>query len=459
MSEQINQVMKNLQNQTVQFESILKLIFPNINFQSDKSNFKIDQDSQGDLQSFLSDQKLRTSIFNKICKRLSFLNIRQVIINVADKTVGFPLQEEDINELCKNQEVQDFQEYIYNKLKLYVYLKELFEKYNSKDGYLNVMLSKPGQSKEALAIYQGEFIGKLQSIIGLLFEDQLNINNLQDAIKNFEEKNETTISLCKKIVPLCGIENADAKQICENKNMLSVSEDICQKGVKQPEIRKKSNPLQFVTDLISWFKKAKQKPTDLPKEEENGTSINLSSENLSEQSEGNSDDADELDKEIENLNPESEENPDDADELDEESEENDESEFKKLDKKAAKEQKAEEQAAKKLEPDVVIGKASDLQVLLQNKINKPLQTPLQKKINEIKDTINKLEKNIEIINDKDLKNKYEKSLNDIKDFIKNPKIKLPDIKSIPQILTKLNTTVLTQLQVEELTKALKKPKR
>jgi hypothetical protein len=181
-------------------------------------------DSLKDQKSKTENDVFKKSFFDNICKKLGFLLTQGLIdsilqIDEEDKSYvfGFNVTKEQSEAICSSptKEIKEFMEYIYLKIKLYFYLKRIFE--NNK--YREYLLKNNNSNLPELKKWERN----IDIIATNLLSNKINIPKLEKYIKLFEERDQDTIVLCKKISSLCG--NNQYK--CDEQSILSVEEDIC----------------------------------------------------------------------------------------------------------------------------------------------------------------------------------------------------------------------------------------
>ena len=280
----IEEYNKNLNDGIDKISKVLGLIFP-IDFNSQNiSQININKTSYDLLQN-KNDSAIKKQITDNVCKQLVFLmtddlvNQSFVLNNVSLNSIFS--EEQDLNKTTKipfgfqyrdqakiksfcdsSQEVQQFKEYIFAKIKLLYYLKQI-----SKDNFYEKLIisSKPEKSQAAKNQYN-QWTQQILKIIKSVLSDQIDTGTLNTYIRLFEETDPNTVQLCKEVVKLCaGAENITDKQtsdVCQNSSILSVKEDICNKEeLKQavPVSSQKSywNAFETISKAISLFQNTK----------------------------------------------------------------------------------------------------------------------------------------------------------------------------------------------------------
>ena len=207
-------------------QEILELIFPGDSLTEQKSKTENDV--------------FKKSFFDNICKKLGFLLTQELIdsilqIDRGEKSYvfGFSVPEKQSKDLCRKpkKEINDFMEYIYYKIKLYFYLRRIYK--NNK--YREYLLKNKKSELPELKKWEE----KIDIIADDLLSNKIDIPKLEKYIKLFEERDQDTIVLCKKISSLC-----NQTVICDNKRILSVEEDICNIVIEE------TGSLQSKTDSI-----------------------------------------------------------------------------------------------------------------------------------------------------------------------------------------------------------------
>ena len=229
MDLQISNFDNNFEQKLVQIENILKLIFPNLVISNDYLQLDNQDDSKINLLDKTSAKNIQQNVFKKICKNLAFIlttgYINQILqITTADNKnyiYGIPYPSDESERICKNKEVQEFQKYIYLKIKLYYYLTLIK---GDKNQYLNYVKIY-GQDNNTMQQKMKSWMENINKIIELVQGNEYNIKQLEEYVKLFENKDKSTIELCQNIAKTCGMQNVD--QICGNNNIFSVRENIC----------------------------------------------------------------------------------------------------------------------------------------------------------------------------------------------------------------------------------------
>lgn len=210
-----------------EIQEILKLIFPGDSLTEQKSKTENDV--------------FKKSFFDNICKKLGFLLTQELIdsilqIDREEKSYvfGFNVTKEQSEDICSSptKEIKEFMEYIYYKIKLYFYLKRIYE--NNK--YREYLLKNKQSELTELKNWEKN----IDEIADDLLKNKIDIPKLKKYIKLFEERDQDTIVLCKKISSLCG--NNQYK--CDEQSILSVEEDICNIVIEE------TGSLQSKTDSI-----------------------------------------------------------------------------------------------------------------------------------------------------------------------------------------------------------------
>jgi len=172
------------------------------------------------------------------------------------------------DEICKQQPVKDFQEYLYNKLYVLVKLRGILnlnddDKINQYEIFFERNKDPKGTDKRKaqtkIEKAEKEFNDWFEFIKGLfqiVLSDKYNNQVLNDIIGAFNTTNVNTNSLCKSLVPLCDTSvdysEDDIKDMCVETKLESVREPIIceviqQKAATQKRINgqnQKSNDLK-----------------------------------------------------------------------------------------------------------------------------------------------------------------------------------------------------------------------
>jgi hypothetical protein len=240
----------NLIDSIENIKNILNIIFPKINFY-DKKNLSIDPNDPNDpnisvnLTTLKYDNSLTKKVFLKICERLSFLitsglidgQIQPISINNQPNSsfmIGFPITDQKRkDQLCQTKEVQEFQKYIYFKIKLYYYLSQIT---GDKNQYIKLV--EKYNDDDTIKQKMKKWIENISTILNLVKSDKYDVNQLENYVNLFEKKDQSTVELCQSLATKCEITNS--KTICKNNNILSVIENVCKEQVDKP---KKENPV------------------------------------------------------------------------------------------------------------------------------------------------------------------------------------------------------------------------
>ncbi len=221
----------NLDSGIEQIVTILQDVFPNLIFDENQQQIKLENQTlnQRDIENDL----IKQSIFDNVCKNLAFLYVQPLIetqqsIAKGQEKIPFGVtvteKDKDETKICeKDEEVNQIQEYFYNKLRILVYLNELK---NNQNQYQIDLKNAKGDKKNAEDKFN-EWNQNINEIIKQVQNNNISIDILNDLINRFTSMDKTTLELCNAIAKLCPDE---VTPVCSNDtNILSVQKSICKK--------------------------------------------------------------------------------------------------------------------------------------------------------------------------------------------------------------------------------------
>jgi hypothetical protein len=223
------------------------------------------------------------SLFDKICEKIVFLYTEPIVKsplttsgNNADKIksifsksnpipFGIRIDRDKLpKNICDNESVKDLRYYYFNKLKILVYLSQLSNRLAFNDKYKSFYLknSKNYNSVQIKNIKQeyNNWKNSINKIIQNVFYDQYPNKDLLEIIDRFTKSDPNTNELCKSITSVC---QEDQESVCQNTNILSVSNQIDCNLVAKPESKQQKQQEETEETKLIEIKKIRPEKKEI----------------------------------------------------------------------------------------------------------------------------------------------------------------------------------------------------
>lgn len=308
----------NIDKDILKIVEILNRIIGDITFDQKSKTLSIEIDrKQINDNGILNEQQ---SLLEKICKKIVFLYTEPIVKrplttsgNNADKIksifsksnpipFGIRIDRDKLSKnICvTNESVKDLQDYYFNKLKILVYLSQLSNRLAFNDKYksfylINSKKYNPEQIRDIKLKYNN-WKNSINEIIQNVRLDQYPNKDLLEIIDRFTKSDTDTNELCKSITSVC---QEDQESVCQNTNILSVSNQIDCKQKQQEEETEETKLIEikkirpekkeitsakykttddFINTVVSYFEDPNSN-LNIPKENDDSICIGIKGEN------------------------------------------------------------------------------------------------------------------------------------------------------------------------------------
>ena len=267
---------------------ILSKVFGPINFTKDGINI-------GDVTiQQIDNEGVKQQLLEKVCQKIAFLYTKPIVdkelktsSGILEKLLGkqieipfgVPVADKRVlpQNICNEENVKQFQEYFYLKLKILFYLTEVLKyKQGEKNAYQKFYENNRDKIQFDTKKVENNFKSwnkQISEIIKKIKSDNYDTTQLKDIVQKFTSPNSITLELCRSLTDSCN----NSQEICvDDTNILSVNNEIVCKSNQQPEIvsktigkgveneeelvnRKYPNKESFIKTVKAYFNKSLDK--------------------------------------------------------------------------------------------------------------------------------------------------------------------------------------------------------